>query len=268
MRVTLSADAKSIFIVRIPTLKCSIQYHSHHMPITADQLFELMQHNVHIKKMSKAWKDPRREKCLCSGSNWADALASLGYNSRYAYAERLLGKRKDVEMNDRMQFGCDQEAWVAESYAEMHGVVIEPAPFEVYEEEPRFGASGDYIATDPRNGERIAVEIKTTEKSIGTVGWVPPVNHLLQMLAQLKCFKLRRAHYVVYNWRDEEFRMMEITFDDELFDQILWPRTKAWIEMIARGQLPPRKVSSQLKISISNAVYDHVHITPVDFSRD
>lgn len=209
---------------------------------------------------STACLDPRRKSCLCTASNLGDALASLGYNSQKAYAERLLKKKDPVKLNDFMARGLVLESYVADSYACFFNVDIEMAGFDTYDDDPRFGASGDYFATDPVTGERINVEIKTTQKAQFGRGYIP-VHHLLQMLGQMVCFGLRRSHYVAYHTERQVFYMAEVTFDDTLWSNVIYPRLKAFMDMVQRGGPVPGRVTAATKLTVSNAVYNAVHIS-------
>jgi hypothetical protein len=213
--------------------------------------------------MSEAYLDPLRAHCRCTASNLADAIASLGYNSRTRYAQRLLGLKPQQESTERMRQGQRYEPWIAEAYAAFTGNEVRLLGFGVLKDDERFGASPDYEVRTPQ-GESFLLEIKTTSDAFDSPFKIP-VCHVLQMLGQCRVFGHAKSHYARYSTYTKEFYICEVVFEPQLWAKHVWPRLKDFMDAIDRKEVPGR-VSSLTKSSVQNAVDTYTTVRPVFLS--
>lgn len=209
--------------------------------------------------MSEAYLNPLRKHCCCTGSRLGDALCSLGYGSRKAYAERLLGKKPPVADNEFMAAGRELEPIVAEAYAAFTGNSVELKDFGLLPEDPRFGASPDYEVVTP-DGEVFLLEVKTTSRL-----WEDEIDvgHMLQMLGQCRVFGYNKSHYVRYHRETERFFIANVTFDPRLWDLWVYPKLRVFMDRIERGVGYPERVFAEEREAMIVAVRHYSTVNSV-----
>lgn len=215
--------------------------------------------------MSTACFDPRRKHCRCTASRIGDAIASLGYSSSGYYVRKLRGLVPDQPDNEFLSEGRRLEPIVAEAFTAFTGWPTELLGFGVYPEDPRFGASPDYVLTLP-DGTQHLLEIKTTVRKDAFFAAMPiPVSHLLQMLGQCAVHDPSFvSYYAAFHRVTETFYMARVEFDESLWHDDIWPRVKEFMDFVDSGKDPRLlRRTEQLKIDITNLVLDKITVTGV-----
>lgn len=213
--------------------------------------------------MSTAHLDPRRKLCRCTASNLADAIASLGYNSRRKYSRRQLGLDPPQKQNEYMSMGNAYEPIVGAAYSAFTGNDIELKGFGLLESDERFGASPDYEVTAP-DGEKFLLEVKTTSRWKPFEAAMPiPINHILQMIGQCMVFGYRKSHYISHHLVTGEFYVAEVTFTQDLWDTHIYPKLKYFMDEIDRSRPLNNGVTLSAKLKLTKAVLDGINVKPL-----
>jgi hypothetical protein len=215
---------------------------------------------------STACLDPRRKLCKCTASRLGDALASLGYTSSGFYVKQLRGLVPPTQMNEFMQAGLELEPVVAEAYSAFTGNDVELLGFGVLPEDPRFGASPDYITTLP-DGSTVLLEIKTTQRKDAFLAWMfIPITHLLQMLGQCAVHDRDSwcSHYACYHTQTEQYYLMQVQFDSSLWYDDIFPLVVEFMDFVESGRpIKQLRRSAQTKLDVTNLVLDKITVTAV-----
>lgn len=205
-----------------------------------------------MQQGSTEWHDAR-DKCAITWSCAANALG-IGYTSRIKYMKQKLGLEPKDECNWRMAEGTKREPWAAELYYRVMGFCGERVQLDTdgFRNDPsdwRLGGSPDRIVTDPKTGERWLLEIKTCPG--GDMRTEIPVSHLLQMHGLCHTYGLSKAHYFCWS-QSQGCLIAEITWDERLWDRVLYPRYKTFADLWSVRALPERMTSEEKEFLIGS----------------
>lgn len=193
-----------------------------------------------MEQGSQAWHDAR-DSCAITWSEAANAVG-LGYDSPMAYMKRKLGQTPKKEANWKMTEGTAREPWAAELYyGIMRDVYEHPVKLWIdgFRRDPtdhRLGGSLDRMVTDAQD-QRWLLEIKTTPG--GDPRDHVPIAHLLQMHGLCHTYALPVSHYFCWTAGRSSF-LSELSYDQRLWDEVLYPRYKEFANLWAIRALPER----------------------------
>lgn len=194
---------------------------------------------------SAGWHD-KRDKCAVTWSEAANALG-VGYDSGILYMKRKLGLIEKKEPNWRMMEGTKREPYGAELYRQLMWqcgcrIRMDVDGFRNDPDDNRLGGSPDRIVTDLDTGEQWLLEIKTCPG--GDMREEIPISHIVQMHGLCHTYGLPKAHYFCWSM-GQGILMSELTWDDTLWTDVLYPRYKKFADLWAIRALPERSTAEK-----------------------
>lgn len=213
---------------------------------------------------SDAWLDLRSKHAI----TWSEAASAIGcgYDSPKQYMKRKLGMIPSKESNWRMAEGQKREPWAAEKYYQLmnhhfdYPVKLYTDSFRTDWQDSRLGGSVDRICRNEQNDQWI-LEIKTTPGSPNMRDEIP-ISHILQMHGLCHTYKMPKAHYFCWT-ASVGCLLAEVTFEDFVWDELLYPRYRSFADLWALRELPGKGMSADEKEEFIEDVRAGCHIEAI-----